>query len=328
VTERELSVVIPTYRRSAKLKTLMEGIARTPADHEAFEVVVVVDGRDEAPLATAEALPDSIRFIGLTKEHAGPAAARNHALEQATGRWVLFYDDDARLEPDTIPGHLERIRRDPDADEAWLGRVDWPAELIDSPWRALLADTSMLFFWDRMQSGRSYGFRHFWTTNLSVRRDLVRAAGGFHEAFPSAIHEDIELGWRLQQQFGLQVRVDTSIRCEHDHALEPRDYFLREHKSGASARAARSINRRFHDAVWDWLDDPAGMLALLERLFAASCREVLDLLERWAVPSQSRPAADERRAAYLAHLPLKRMFFLQGYLERPFEGLWGRLHDS
>ncbi len=180
--------------------------------------------------------------MGLTKDHAGPAAARNHAIEHARGRWLVFYDDDARVEPDTIPGHLAAIRAEPDAAIAHLGRVDWPDELLDAPWSRLLAESSMLFFWDRMVDRQTYGFRHFWTTNLSVPRELVHLAGGFDEGFPTAIHEDIELGWRLQERFGLRVRVHQGIRCLHDHGLSVNDYFAREHKSGRSALAARTIN--------------------------------------------------------------------------------------
>ena len=76
----ELSVIIPTYERSGKLRTLLDGIAATSVDHDAFEVVVVVDGRDEAPLDAASVLPQTIRFQGLTKDHAGPAARFERAL--------------------------------------------------------------------------------------------------------------------------------------------------------------------------------------------------------------------------------------------------------
>ncbi len=322
----ELSVIIPTYGRSAKLRTLLKGIAATKNDHDAFEVIVVVDGHDEAPLEVASTLPATIRFQGLTKVHAGPAAARNFALDHAQGDWLLFFDDDARVDQHTIPGHLDHIRRDAEAPLAYLGRVDWPDELIDSPWRAMLAQTSMLFFWDQMTSGQRYGFRHFWTSNLSVRRDYVQRVGGFHERFPSPMHEDIELGWRLQQAIGLQVHVDRSIQSFHDHALDPHDYLLREHKSGKSAGAARTINPAFHDLVWPWIDDPVRQLTMLQRLFLTPARDVLRLFHAWAEPSDHRLTPHELHTAYLAHMPLKRMVFLHGYLDRPFEALWDQLH--
>ena len=321
----ELSVIIPTRGRPAKLRTLLEGIARTASDHHAFEIIVVVDGPERAPLEAGSVLPRSIRFVGLTKDHAGPAAARNHAIREARGRWLLFYDDDARVDGGTIPNHLRLIRSDPTVPLAHLGRADWPSERIDSPWHVLLAQTSMLFFWDRMRGEQSYGFRHFWTINLSVRADCVRQVGGFREAFPHAMHEDIELGWRLENRFGLKVRVDDSLCGLHDHPLTPCDYFLREHRSGWSAHAARSINGHFHDAVWPWIADGATTLATLERLFLSPARAIARRLAAWAEPSPHRPSRDELEAMHYAHLPLKRMAFLHGYLGRPFERFWDRM---
>jgi len=85
----ELSVIIPTCGRCEKLDTLVSGIAGTASDHEAFEVVVVVDGPDEHPLEVGARLPADIRFTGLTKPHGGAAAARDRrdqaALAQPRG---------------------------------------------------------------------------------------------------------------------------------------------------------------------------------------------------------------------------------------------------
>ena len=321
----ELSVIIPTYKRSDKLQTLLDGIAKTKCDHDAFEVIVVVDGEDEEPLKCANSLPDTIRFKGLTKQHAGQAPARNFAIEQAQGDWLVFFDDDARVNDQTLIGHLNLIRKDPDAALAYLGRVDWPGELIDSPWREMLAKTSMLFFWDRMKSGNQYGFRHFWTSNLSVKREYVNSVGGFNEHFASAMHEDIELGWRLHEKHGLEVHVDKSISSLHDHALDPYDYLLREHKSGLSAKAAKTINPLFHDQIWKWINNPKQQLDTLESLFLPAARDVLGVLQTWAQPSDFRPSRDEMHATYLAHLPLKRMVFLQGYLDQPFAEMWDQL---
>lgn len=328
IVATELSVIIPTHRRNEKLRTLVEGIASTASDRDAIEVVIVVDGEDPAPLEVAHHLPDDIAFQGLTKPHAGPAAARNYAIERANGRWIVFYDDDTRVDAHTLPGHLARIRRDPDSPSAHLGRVDWPTELLDSPFRQMLAGTSMLFFWDRMADEQTYGFRHFWTSNLSVRRDLVQEVGGFNEGFPSAMHEDIELGYRLQEAYGMQVHVDRSIFCLHDHALDPRDYLRRELLSGRSARAARDLNPPFHEQVWGWVHDAEQQYAALDGMFGRSAREVVAMLSALAEPNDRVPTPDEMTALYHAHLPLKRMVFLAGYAGREFDDVWTQLSST
>ena len=45
----ELSVILPTYKRSDKRQTLLYGIAKTKCDDDTFKVIVVVDGEDEEP---------------------------------------------------------------------------------------------------------------------------------------------------------------------------------------------------------------------------------------------------------------------------------------
>jgi hypothetical protein len=111
--------------------------------------------------------------------------------------------------------------------------------------------------------------------------------------------------------------------------LTPRDYLLREYKSGVSARAAGSINRPFHDAVWANLSvRPLDALSVLSRLLLPAARQTLQLLESWTATSPHRPTRDELTAVYLAHLPLKRMMFLQGYGGEPFEELWDALRSG
>ena len=91
--------------------------------------------------------------------------------------------------------------------------------------------------------------------------------GGFDERFLLPLHEDIELGWRLQRSYGLQVQWVPHILSWHDHALTPEDYFRREHSSGTVAKLALELNREFHDETWGWCADAQAMLATLQALF-------------------------------------------------------------
>lgn len=322
----DLSVIIPTCpNRAAKLRTLLEGIAATESGHDRFEVVVVVDDEDEAPLALAELLPSSIAFRGLTKPQGGPARARNYAMQQARGKWVLFYDDDVRVAPETIPAHLARIADEPDAPVAHLGRSLWPPDLLKSPWQRLLSGSSMIFFWDSIEAGQFYNFRYFWTSNLSVRKDLLESLGGFCESFPYALHEDIEMGWRLEHRYGLRVRPMPEVDSWHDHEVSVRDYFNREYRGGVVARIAEGVNLGFFQDVWGWMGDLTNDGRVLRRLFDRPMQQLVSLLESWEMPSGREPSQEEKQAVYLAHLPLKRLAFCWGYAGEDFEELWTSL---
>lgn len=326
-SEIQISVIVPTCpERTAKLAKLLRGLAASRSGHHLFEVVLIVDGIDERPLEIARLLlPKSIHLEGATQAQRGPAAARNRAMQRARGEWLLFFDDDALVDEETLPGHLQCIRQSTPGLTAFLGRTYWPDELLDSPWQFLLSSTSMVFFWNRMRPGQRYGFRHFTTSNLCVPTRLVRAVGGFNESFPYAIHEDIELGYRLETGYGLQVQAVPEINSWHDHAISPRDYFFREHRSGEAAALARQINPAFHEQVWGWLGDPQNVLGTLRTVMMGQARGARRLLEEWAAPCDRQPSPPEMEAAYLAHLPLKRMLFCQGYVGRSFDDLWNLL---
>lgn len=322
-----LSVVIPTRARAAKLRNLLSDLARTAPTGADLEVIIVVDGPDDGPLAAAKTLPTTLPCIVLVQPAGGPAAARNLALERARGDWVLFLNDDARLTEATLAGHFARIAADPRACRAYLGRFDFEPAVIDSAWRRLLAETSMLFFYNRMRPDESYGYRHFWTCNLSVRTDLVREVGGFCAALNArcegvAVHEDIELGWRLQRRFGLEVAFADEIGARHDHALSPHDYFRREYRAGAGAAVAAQVNRAFHDEVWPWVSDAGAQADALRSILGGQLSEALREMQSLT----QRPASDlsrhEMRSAYLAHVPLKRLCFLLGYAGREFDEVW------
>lgn len=69
--------------------------------------VIVVDNKstDDGPHIVAAFAKQDPRIRLITAERRGPGAARNLALQQAQGEWVLFLDADDLIEP----LHLERL---------------------------------------------------------------------------------------------------------------------------------------------------------------------------------------------------------------------------
>lgn len=107
-----VSVVIPTYNRSAYLRRVIGSYFQQPAVHQ---VVVVDDGSLEdyaASIRYARELAVQCGAEVVYLRHPrrqGAPTARNTALEHVTGEAVLFTDDDVLIAPDFIEIALERL---------------------------------------------------------------------------------------------------------------------------------------------------------------------------------------------------------------------------
>ena len=67
------------------------------------------------------------------------------------------------------------------------------------------------FSYHYMVDGAEYDFRHFYTSNVSLRRDLLdREPEGFSTEFPAAAFEDAELAYRLSRPIQQLARVGAS----------------------------------------------------------------------------------------------------------------------
>lgn len=107
-----VSVVIPTYNRSAYLRRVIGSYLQQPA---VCQVIVVDDGSPEdysegikyAEEQAAHRGVDVVYFRHATRQ--GAPAARNTALAHVTGEAVLFTDDDVLIAPDFIEIAIERL---------------------------------------------------------------------------------------------------------------------------------------------------------------------------------------------------------------------------
>src|SRR5207245_466400 len=106
VVEPELSVVVPTRDRAGVLVRCLGALAAQQVD-AAFEVVVADDGStDETPRVLASrGHAEAVRI-----PPSGRSAARNAALRRASGRLVLFVDDDVLATAGLLQRHLDHHR--------------------------------------------------------------------------------------------------------------------------------------------------------------------------------------------------------------------------
>lgn len=103
-----VSVIIPTYNRSALVKEAVESVlAQTLGD---LEVLVVDDGSTDNTRKTIEAIANK-RVRYFYKENGGVSTARNLGLKNAAGEYVAFLDSDDLWEPDYLNTMISAIKK-------------------------------------------------------------------------------------------------------------------------------------------------------------------------------------------------------------------------
>jgi GT2 family glycosyltransferase len=190
----EVSVVVPTYNRQARLRRVLAALADQSIPASEVEIVVVSDGSSDGTdeYLASRPLPN---VVAVTQPNGGPAVARNHGVEKASGRLVVFVDDDVVADRHLLEQHL--ASHGDDSDLVVIGPMLTPRDFSMSPW--VRWEQAMLYKqYDALARGDyPASARQFYTGNASVARAQLISIGGFDPRFRRA--EDVELAYRLEE---------------------------------------------------------------------------------------------------------------------------------
>ncbi len=182
-----ISVVMATYKRPRLLARCLDALLAQTLPGDAYEIVVVDDGRTEdtrelvsdyAIRSAARGGPE-LRYL-QSQGTRGPAGARNRGWRAARGALIAFTDDDTIPDPDWLAqGEAAMAVRGRVA--AW-GRVHvpLPEQLTDNARNTAGLENAV-----------------FVTANAFVRTEALEAVGGFDERYERAWREDTDLYFAL-----------------------------------------------------------------------------------------------------------------------------------
>jgi GT2 family glycosyltransferase len=210
----DLSVVIPTHRRPAKLRRAIDRLQRQ-LDPPEFELIVVANaGDDGAPVNMAVGEP-TVRTRLCQAAVAGVSAARNLGWQEARSELVLFLGDDILATPTLLREHLSWHRDHPESTVGVLGHVRWADEIKVTPFMRWL-EQGLQFDYPSIK-GIDAGPGRLYTANVSLKRSMLERVGGFDEELPF-LYEDIELGYRLSHH-GFRLLYNRRAEGEHLHEI-------------------------------------------------------------------------------------------------------------
>jgi succinoglycan biosynthesis protein ExoO len=200
-----VTVVMANYNGARHIPAAVRSVlAQTVAD---LELIVVDDASTDDSLgALLQAAAGDPRVIPLAQPtNAGPAAARNRALDQAGGRWVAVVDSDDELEPD----RLARLIAVAEAEDADIVCDDLLVFSDDAAAAHRFLPRGFAPRWitlaDYLEAGVMYGPG----PDLGFLKPLIsaRALGGLRYAEDLRIGEDYDLIVRLLAA-GARLRLE------------------------------------------------------------------------------------------------------------------------
>jgi GT2 family glycosyltransferase len=183
-----ISILTPVF--DTPVPWLREAVESVLAQvYENWELLLIDDGSTDADLLRAlPPLTTRDRRIRLARleGHQGISAALNKGVELASGNWLTFLDHDDVLEADALFQHVKLLQENPALDLIYSDEDKLTDQGFDSP--ILKPDWSPDFFLSC----------NYLCHMIFLRRDLVRAVGGFQGQFDGS--QDYDLLLRVSER--------------------------------------------------------------------------------------------------------------------------------
>jgi len=225
---RAVSVVVPTFDRLEYVGPTLESVfAQTWKD---WELIIADDGSGDELRAYLRTLQSQPRVKVVWLAHRGiPAAVRNAAIREATGRYVAFLDSDDLWAPRKLELQIAQLAARPECRWSYTGfrqvdRAGAPLVAKGPAWHPHEGD-----IFEQLVT-HSAELR---TPSVMVDRQLLSEVGGFDETMSSG--EDYDLWTRLALRSPVAVidqplvdvrRHDRNYSANWAIAFEGRDRSL------------------------------------------------------------------------------------------------------
>lgn len=192
LTKPLVSVVIPTRNRyNLVSRAVRSALGQTLLE---IEVIVVMDGPDEAMLEILQQIDDPRLRVVTLPRHLGHGHTRNAGVNEARSRWVAFLDDDDEWFPQKLEMQLETAQHSYHLYPIVSCRLIGRSEVCDFVWpRRLLGPTEFLSEYLFCRKRLIWGGELIQTSTIFTRKELLRKV-----PFRSDLRHHDDLDWLLR----------------------------------------------------------------------------------------------------------------------------------
>lgn len=262
-----IDIAICTRNRSGLLRQTLESmVSMDVSDSVRLQILIVDNDSDDETKSVVQSFFDQLDLCLFHETQRGHSFARNHAIAQATGDWLIWTDDDVEVDTDWLNAYVEAIRKF--GDSSFFGGPIQPVftprqpTWIDENWDKLkgcfaereLGDDPFPFTSETLPYGANFAIRtdiqkqHPFNVDLGRRGNSVLG------------HDEIALLQRLLQighngHWIPTARVSHIIGPERQTPNYIRDYFIGQGRMLVSREpdAVRDPKHLARESRWELL---------------------------------------------------------------------------
>ena len=190
----QVSVIVPVYNGAWSIARCLDALIAEQASVP-LEIIVVDDGSTDSTLDILQGYQNQIRVF--RQANAGPGAARNTGVAEATAGLVAFMDSDDEIVPGRLRMQLDYMQLHPDVILSF-GAIAFRSQ-PDIPYLSTLAPPQGVWstLTDPYRHLMTCGGECVNTMTVMLRRDCFLQVGGFDTRYRCG--EDTDLWVRLAE---------------------------------------------------------------------------------------------------------------------------------
>ena len=206
---KKVSCIITSYKRDISIvkRALKSILAQT---WENIEVLIIDDNRGEGAYEFSEPMRmlayefDKVRYF-QTREPHGAQVARNMGIDNATGDYIAFLDDDDEWLPEKLEKQVRLMEENPEAGMCYCkGYIVDESRAVPDNGNIYGKAFKPAVTYKELLRDDTIGT----TSQALIRREVFEKVGGFDVRFPA--RQDYEMWVRISRDFKM-VGVDEPL---------------------------------------------------------------------------------------------------------------------